>query len=50
MVPTAGDEEEEGEDDDDDEYGPMPQRGSGRAPGPAIPNMQDLELRKGTVS
>jgi peroxin-14 len=58
IVPTAGDDEEEGpndDDDDDDEYGPMPQyelssRGGGRAPGPAIPTMQDLELRKGTFS
>jgi peroxin-14 len=57
TVPSAGDDEEEeaNDNDDDDEYGPMPQyglssRGGGRAPGPAIPTMQDLELRKGTFS
>ncbi|KAL4810422.1 hypothetical protein BDV18DRAFT_57322 [Aspergillus unguis] len=50
IVPTAGGDEEDEEDDDDDEYGPMPQhRGVGRAPGPAIPTMQDLELRKETA-
>ncbi|KAL6236907.1 hypothetical protein BDW75DRAFT_98770 [Aspergillus navahoensis] len=53
IVPSAGDgaDEEQG-DEDDDEYGPMPQydasRG-GRAPGPAIPTMQDLELWKETA-
>ncbi|KAL4969724.1 uncharacterized protein BDV14DRAFT_165123 [Aspergillus stella-maris] len=48
IVPSAGDDDEDGADDDDDEYGPMPlsSRGGDRAPGPAIPNMQDLELRK----
>ncbi|KAL4779172.1 hypothetical protein BJX76DRAFT_98728 [Aspergillus varians] len=62
AVPGAVDEDgkEKGEklgddyDDDDDEYGPMPQygfsgQGGGRAPGPAIPTMQDLELRKETA-
>lgn len=50
IVPSpSGDTDELQRDDDDDEYGPMPQHGStrGRAPGPAIPTMQDLELRKG---
>jgi hypothetical protein len=39
------------DDEDDDDYGPkMPHPGSHRATarsGPAIPNMQDLELRRG---
>ncbi|RDW86408.1 uncharacterized protein DSM5745_03050 [Aspergillus mulundensis] len=48
---TGESDEKEDDDDDDDEYGPMPQYGPsrGRAPGPAIPTMQDLELRKETA-
>ncbi|KAL4991299.1 hypothetical protein BDW68DRAFT_174161 [Aspergillus falconensis] len=53
ILPSAGDGvDEEQEDEDDDEYGPTPQYDSsrgGRAPGPAIPTMQDLELRKETA-
>ncbi|KAL4906109.1 hypothetical protein BDW74DRAFT_177137 [Aspergillus multicolor] len=54
SVPSADyDEGDEKEDDevDDDDYGPMPQYGPsrGRAPGPAIPTMQDLELRRETA-
>ncbi|KAL4928417.1 uncharacterized protein BDV17DRAFT_264171 [Aspergillus undulatus] len=51
IVPSAGDNDEDVGEDDDDEYGPMPlsSRGGGRAPGPAIPNMQDLELKRETA-
>ncbi|KAL4764318.1 uncharacterized protein BDW70DRAFT_156969 [Aspergillus foveolatus] len=52
IVPSpSGGTDELQRDDDDEEYGPMPQYGStrGRAPGPAIPTMQDLELQKETA-
>lgn len=43
----------EDDNDDDDEYGPtLPQAGSGRGgahAGPTIPNIQDLELKRGTL-
>ncbi|KAL4820823.1 hypothetical protein BDW67DRAFT_180380 [Aspergillus spinulosporus] len=53
AVPSSSDHANEVQrEDDDDEYGPMPQYDSsrgGRALGPAIPTMQDLELRKETA-
>ncbi|KAL4979296.1 hypothetical protein BDW66DRAFT_111320 [Aspergillus desertorum] len=52
IVPSAGDGADEQGEGDDDEYGPMPQYDSsrgGRAPGPTIPSMQDLQLRKEIV-
>jgi hypothetical protein len=48
MVPQAGDDE-----DDEEEYGPtLPVPGSARDvtySGPTIPNMQDLELKRGKL-
>lgn len=47
-IPTADD---DGADEDDDDYGPsLPQPGSLRGTaqsGPTIPNMQDLDLKRG---
>ncbi|KAL5338681.1 hypothetical protein BJX70DRAFT_365905 [Aspergillus crustosus] len=49
IVPSAVDEEDDEREDDGDDYGPMPQTeisSRGPAPGPAIPTIQDLELRR----
>ncbi len=41
--------EDDDEDEDEDEFGPAPPEGSsvGRRAGPAVPSMQDIELRNG---
>jgi hypothetical protein len=51
MVPQAGDDDDEEEEEEEEEYGPtLPVPGSVRDvtySGPTIPNMQDLELKRG---
>ncbi|KAL2827019.1 peroxisomal membrane anchor protein conserved region-domain-containing protein [Aspergillus cavernicola] len=53
LRPSSGDigeGEEDDDDDDDDEYGPMPSYELiSRNAGPAIPTMQDLDLKKETA-